>query len=86
MRHIGRDLQRLSRPKLHVAARDVKHQPPRVYHRDLFILVMVQRDMTALFKLQQSDSHAGGMHHAAKEERGDFFERDLIPVVNSHRL
>lgn len=86
VRNIGGDLEGFARAEGDVFAFDVEDNAAGVDDGDLFVDVVVVGDVAALLEFEAGDGHAGGVHDAAMEVRGDLFEGDLIPVVNNHRL
>jgi PadR family transcriptional regulator PadR len=81
----GGNLEGLAGAEGDFFAGDVEDELAGVDHGDLLVGVVVEGDVAALFEFEHGDGHAAGVNDAAEEEGGDFFEGDVIPVVDRHR-
>jgi len=85
VRDVGRDFERFAGAQGDLTAANVEYELPGMDHRYLLVDVIVQLHVAALLEFELGDGHARGVDDAAVKVRGDFFEGDVIPVMNRHR-
>ena len=85
MRRVGRYGEHVAGLDHDAYAGDFEAEGAGVHHRDLLVIVMVERDDGALFQREFGDGHALGVDHSAGNQRVKSFEGNGGPVVLGHK-
>lgn len=85
MRGVGRDGEDIAGLNYDALAGDFEAEGAGVHHRDLLVIVMVERDDGALFQREFRDGHTLGVDHSSGNQRVKSFEGNGGPVVLGHK-